>query len=93
MLLCEMMDVHLTYGDNHFMMYVSQIIMFYMLNVYSAVFQLYLTKSEGKNSLYNLYFLSQWRRNRFLTNFCSKFVVLLPQVNFFSKFISLFVEV
>ena len=55
--LCEMMDVHLTYGDNHFMMYVRQIIMFYTLNVYSAVFQLYFTKSEGKIG-YTIYIFS-----------------------------------
>ena len=36
----------LTYCDKHFMMYVGQIIMLYMLNLYSAVCQLYLNKTE-----------------------------------------------
>ena len=44
-----MVDVHQTYCDNHFMMYVSQIIMLYTLNLYSAVSQLYLSiKLEEK---------------------------------------------
>ena len=39
------MDVHKTYCDNNFMMYVSQIIMLYILNLHTAVCQLYLNKS------------------------------------------------
>ena len=35
-----------TYCDNHFMMYVSQITVLYTLNLYSAVCQLYLNKTE-----------------------------------------------
>ena len=34
--------------DNHFMMYISQIIMLYTLNLHSAVCQLYLNKTERK---------------------------------------------
>ena len=36
----EMIYTQQTYCDNHFMMYVSQIIMLYTLNLYSAVCQL-----------------------------------------------------
>ena len=36
------------YCDNHFIIYVNQIIMLYTLNVYSAVSQLYLNKSGRK---------------------------------------------
>ena len=43
-----MMDVHQTYCDNHFMMYVSQRIMLYTLNSYSAVWQLYLNNNWKK---------------------------------------------
>ena len=35
----------LTYCDNHFMMYLSQIIMLYTLKLYSAVCQFYLHKT------------------------------------------------
>ena len=35
--------------DNNFMMYVSQIIMLYMLNMYSVVCRLYLNKTGRKN--------------------------------------------
>ena len=45
--LCEMMDVHQTYCDKHFMMYV--IIMLCTLNLYSVVCQLYLNKTGRKN--------------------------------------------
>ena len=34
-----------TYCDKYFMMYVGQIIMLYMLNLYSVVWQLYLNKT------------------------------------------------
>ena len=44
--LYEMIDIHKTY-DNHFMVYVSQIIMLY-LNLYSAVCQLYLNENGRK---------------------------------------------
>ena len=43
-----MMNVHCTYCGHHFMMYVSQIIMLYTLNLYSAVCQLYLKKTGRK---------------------------------------------
>ena len=33
-----------TYCGNHFMMHVSQIIMLYMVNIYSAICQMYLNK-------------------------------------------------
>ena len=48
-LLClyKMTDVHWTYCGNHFLMYLSQIIMLYIINLYSAVCQLYL-KTERK---------------------------------------------
>ena len=41
------MDVHQTYCDKHFMMYV--IIMLCTLNLYSVVCQLYLNKTGRKN--------------------------------------------
>ena len=41
----------LTYCANYFMMYVSQIIMLYTLNFYSAICQLYLNKSGTKKKL------------------------------------------
>ena len=44
----EMMDVPLTYCGHHFMMCISQIIMLYTLNLYSAVCQLYLNKIGRK---------------------------------------------
>ena len=43
------MDVHWIYCGHHFMMYVSQIIMLYTLNLYSAVCQFYLNKTGRKN--------------------------------------------
>ena len=45
--LCEMMNIHKTYY-NLFMMYISQIIMLYALNLYSAICQLYLNKTRRK---------------------------------------------
>ena len=42
-----MMNVHKPYCGSHFMMYTSQIIMFYTLNSYSAVCQLHF-KETGK---------------------------------------------
>lgn len=47
--LYEMIDIHKNY-DNHFTVYVSQIIMLYMLNLYSASCQLYLNKTGRKNA-------------------------------------------
>ena len=43
-----MMDIHKTYYNNHFMMYMSQIIMLSNLNLYSAVCQLYCNKAGRK---------------------------------------------
>ena len=43
--LYEMMNV---YYDNHFMMYVSQIIMLYTLNLFSAICRPYLNKTGRK---------------------------------------------
>ena len=43
-----MMDVHYTYCATHFMIYMSQIIMLYSLNIYSAVCQLYFHKTGRK---------------------------------------------
>ena len=37
--------------DNHFMMYVSQVIMLYTLNIYSAISQLYLNKTGRKKEM------------------------------------------
>ena len=46
--LCEVMDVHC--GD-HFMMYVSQIMILYTLNLYSAICQLYLNKTGRRRKI------------------------------------------
>ena len=46
--LYETMDVHQTYNDNRFMMYGSQIVMLYTLNLESVVCQLYLNKTTRK---------------------------------------------
>ena len=35
--LYEMVDIHQIFCDNHFMMYVSQIIMLHTINIHSAV--------------------------------------------------------
>ena len=43
--LYEVMDVH---SDNCFMMFVSQIIIPYTLNLYSNEYQFYLNKTENK---------------------------------------------
>ena len=43
-----MIDVHSTYGDNHFTMDVSHIIKVYTFNMYSAICQLYINKAERK---------------------------------------------
>ena len=43
------MDVHPIYCDNHFMMYVSQVIMLCTLNLYNAVCQYISIKLEEKN--------------------------------------------
>ena len=48
-----MIDVNLTYCGNYFTIYVSQIIMLYSLNLYSAVCQLYPSKT-GKKFPYQL---------------------------------------
>ena len=45
---CKMTDVHQTYCGSHFMMYVSQTITLYALNLYSAV-SLYINKTGRKN--------------------------------------------
>lgn len=42
------MDVHSTYCDNIFMIHVSQIMLLYTLNLYSAVNQLYFNKTGRK---------------------------------------------
>ena len=47
----EITDVHQTYCGNHFMMYVSQIIMLYTLNLHSAACQLNLNKTRRKGSI------------------------------------------
>ena len=52
--LFERVDVHYTHCGKHSMMYVSQIIKLYTLNLYSAVCQLYLNKP--------------WRKKIFLKN-------------------------
>lgn len=44
------MGIHSTYCGNHFMMYTSQIIMLYTLNLYSTICQLYLNKTRRKKS-------------------------------------------
>ena len=41
--------------DNHFMMYVSQIIMLYTLKLYSVVCNLCLNKTERKKRLFGGY--------------------------------------
>ena len=46
-----MIDVHSTYCGNHFMMYINQIIMLFNLNLYSAVYKLYLNKIGRQNVL------------------------------------------
>ena len=42
------MDVHETYCDDHFMMYISQIMVLHSLNLYSNVHQLYINKTGKK---------------------------------------------
>ena len=49
--LCEMMDVHYIYCGNYFMMYVSQIIMWHTLNLYSVVCQLFLNETGRKKRI------------------------------------------
>ena len=44
----KMMDTPSTYCDNHFMMYVNQILMLYTLKLYSAVCHLYFNKTGRK---------------------------------------------
>ena len=44
------MDVHWNYCGNHLTMYVSQIILLYTLNLYSAACQLYSNKKGGGNT-------------------------------------------
>ena len=46
--LYEIMDVHKTYCDDHFMMYISQIMVLHSLNLYSNVHQLYINKTGKK---------------------------------------------
>ena len=41
-----MMNVHETYCDTHLMMYISQFITLYTLNLHSAICQLYFNKSR-----------------------------------------------
>ena len=55
-LLClyKMTDVHWTYCGNHFLMYLSQIIMLYIINLYSAVCQWYLNKTRRKKVKINV---------------------------------------
>ena len=43
-----MTDIHYTYSDNHFMMYVNHIIMFHTLHLYSDLYHLYLNETERK---------------------------------------------
>ena len=50
-----MMNVHSTYWENHFMMYLSQIIMLYTLSLYNAVWQLYLKKTGKKEIIICFY--------------------------------------
>ena len=48
MCLYEMVDVEQIYCDNHFMIFVSQIIMLYTLNLYPVVCQLHPSKIGRK---------------------------------------------
>ena len=57
--LYEMMDIHQTYCDDHFMMFVSHIFMLYTLNLYSAACHLYLNKT-GRKSMYFFIDNSVW---------------------------------
>ena len=51
------MNVDHDYCDNHFMVYISQIIILCTLNLYSAVCQFYLNKTGRK--MFLLYFQSR----------------------------------
>lgn len=53
-----MMDCNYTYRGNHFTIYANQIIILYILNLYSAVCPLYLNKI-GEKEL-NTVFFFKW---------------------------------
>ena len=46
----EMLDVHSTYHSNHFMMYVSHVLILYRLHLPGPVCQLHLNKTGRKES-------------------------------------------
>ena len=48
----------LNYHGNHFMMYVTQVVILYTLNLYSAVCQLYLSKTEKNKCILIEMFIS-----------------------------------
>ena len=48
-----MMDVHQTYYSDHFMMFVGQIIVLCILDLYRAMGYLYLNKTEKIDIKYN----------------------------------------
>ena len=55
MCLYEMVDVEQIYCDNHFMIFISQIIMLFTLNLYPVVCQLHPSKTGRKKNNYNLH--------------------------------------
>ena len=56
-----------TYRDNHFTIYVNQAIMVYILNVYSDVYQLFLSKTGVKNKdaweIYHFWLVTVYRKS------------------------------
>ena len=52
---------------NHFMVYVSEIIMLYTLNLYSAVCQLHLNKNwKKKTHISGIYCMGKWEKKEIL---------------------------
>ena len=69
-----------TYCDNNFMMYVNSIIMLYTLNLYSAIYQLYLNKTGRKiKNTFNLQWVETQPHQK-LRKICCFFLVSFIEV-------------
>lgn len=86
----EVMGVHSTYCGNHFMTYASQNVILYILNLHSAICQLYLNKSGRemftKTTRINIFSFLWWTLS--LQTIQLNYFQFFPFLNIVSNYIS-----